>query len=193
MKFLRHSIDVGPYECKEIPATATTRATIQTEDDLSGLVNASRAKRAIKIHDPLALVTKTYASFSSSRSLPAYYVTHPPSVIGYEDDYQGEAICDDQEDSLMTTMMLLARAITQRYTIPTNNRDSTGNGNVQKEIGKGNAQRILPTTANLGNAYNQMLLARKDEAGIIHSDEQNDFLLTHASNVEEFEELNATI
>ncbi|GKB41123.1 integrase, catalytic region, zinc finger, CCHC-type containing protein [Tanacetum coccineum] len=81
------------------------------------IVNVCRAKRAGKTHDPLALVAYTYASSSSSRSSPNYYVTHPPSVIGYDDDYQGEAI-----DNLTTTMMLLARAITQRYSTPTNNR-----------------------------------------------------------------------
>ncbi|GKC20654.1 hypothetical protein Tco_1022804 [Tanacetum coccineum] len=76
--------------------------------DRGGLVNASRAKRVAKTHDPLALVANTYASSSSSRSPPAYYVTHPPLEIDYDDDYQGEAICDDQEDSLTTAMMLLA-------------------------------------------------------------------------------------
>ncbi|GJU76559.1 hypothetical protein Tco_1273629 [Tanacetum coccineum] len=86
-----------------------------------GLVNASRAKRAAKTHDPLALVANTYASSSSSRPPPAYYVTHPPLEIDYDDDYQGEAICDDQEDSLTTAMMLLARTITQCYSTPTNN------------------------------------------------------------------------
>nr|GEY27364.1 hypothetical protein [Tanacetum cinerariifolium] len=35
-----------------------------------------------------------------------YYVTLPPSVADYDDDYQGEPICDDQEDSLTTAMML---------------------------------------------------------------------------------------
>ncbi|GKA04162.1 hypothetical protein Tco_0676943 [Tanacetum coccineum] len=80
------------------------------------LANASRGKRAAKTHDPLALVANTYASSSSSRSPAAYYVTHPPYVVDYDDDYQGDAICDDQEDSLITAMMLLARAITQRYT-----------------------------------------------------------------------------
>ncbi|GKF11497.1 hypothetical protein Tco_0049423 [Tanacetum coccineum] len=35
-KFLRHSIDVGPYKFKDIPATTTTTATTQTEDDLTG-------------------------------------------------------------------------------------------------------------------------------------------------------------
>nr|GEX65754.1 hypothetical protein [Tanacetum cinerariifolium] len=86
-----------------------------------GIVNASRAKRYAKTHDPLALVANTYASSSSSRSSLDYYVTHPPLVIGYDDDYRGEAICDDQEDSLTTAMMLIARAITQRYATPTNN------------------------------------------------------------------------
>ncbi|GJZ72589.1 hypothetical protein Tco_0636735 [Tanacetum coccineum] len=43
------------------------------------LVIASRAKKAAKTHDPLALVAHT--SSSSSRSPTPYYVTHPPSVI----------------------------------------------------------------------------------------------------------------
>ncbi|GJR56472.1 hypothetical protein Tco_1406993 [Tanacetum coccineum] len=51
-------------------------------------VNALRAKRATKAHGPLALDTNTYASSSSSRSPQAYYVTHPPSVIVNDDDYQ---------------------------------------------------------------------------------------------------------
>ncbi|GKB67889.1 hypothetical protein Tco_0929301 [Tanacetum coccineum] len=41
-----------------------------------------------------------------------YYVTHPSSVVDYEEDYQGELQGDSQEDNLTTTMMLLARAIT---------------------------------------------------------------------------------
>ncbi|GJS79403.1 hypothetical protein Tco_0729284 [Tanacetum coccineum] len=62
--------------------------------------NASRAKRVAKTHDHLALVANTFASSSFSRSPPAYYVTHPASVISYNDDYREEEICDDQEDSL---------------------------------------------------------------------------------------------
>ncbi|GKC20653.1 hypothetical protein Tco_1022803, partial [Tanacetum coccineum] len=72
-----------------------------------GLVNASRAKRAAKTHDPLSLVANTYASSSSSRSPTPYYVTHLPLVIDYDDDYHGEAICDGQEYSLTTAMMPL--------------------------------------------------------------------------------------
>ncbi|GKD46548.1 integrase, catalytic region, zinc finger, CCHC-type containing protein [Tanacetum coccineum] len=198
-----------------------------------GLVNASRAKRAAKTHDPLALVANTYASSLSSRSPPAYYVTHPPSVIGYDDDYQGEAICDDQEDSLTTAMMLLARAITQRYSTPTNNRLRTSSNTRNQAIVQadhvdiqsknvGNSGRILRTTTNFGNATNvqcyncnakghyaidcpkprvrdskyfqeQMLLAKKDEVEIILNDEHNYFLLADAFEVEEFEDLNATV
>nr|GEU74767.1 hypothetical protein [Tanacetum cinerariifolium] len=68
-----------------------------------------------------ALVSNIHTSSSSSRSPPAYYVTHPPYVVDYADDYQGDALCDDQEDSLTSAMMLLARAITQCYSNPTNN------------------------------------------------------------------------
>ncbi|GJS39315.1 retrovirus-related pol polyprotein from transposon TNT 1-94 [Tanacetum coccineum] len=42
-------------------------------------------------------------------------------VIDYDDDYQRDAVCDDQDDSLTTEMMLLAHSITQHYSIPTNN------------------------------------------------------------------------
>ncbi|GJZ51692.1 hypothetical protein Tco_0606207 [Tanacetum coccineum] len=39
----------------------------------------------------------------------------------------------------------------------------------------------------------QMLLAKQDEAGVILTDEQNDFLFADASRMEEIEELNANI
>ncbi|GKB78447.1 hypothetical protein Tco_0945342 [Tanacetum coccineum] len=71
-------------------------------------VNASRAKRTARNHDPLALVANTYASPSYSRPSQSYYVTHPPLVQDYDDDYQGEVQSDDPKDKLSTTMMLLA-------------------------------------------------------------------------------------
>ncbi|GJY18796.1 hypothetical protein Tco_0390287 [Tanacetum coccineum] len=73
------------------------------------LVIASRAKKLEKTHDPLALIAH---SSSSARSPPAYYVIHPPFMVDYEDEYQGESCQNDPEDSLTTVMMLLARAIT---------------------------------------------------------------------------------
>ncbi|GKE13096.1 hypothetical protein Tco_1416647, partial [Tanacetum coccineum] len=57
------------------------------------LVIASRAKKAANTHDPLALVAHT--SSSSSQSPPPYYLTHPPSMVDYDDDYQREIFGDD--------------------------------------------------------------------------------------------------
>ncbi|GJY18977.1 ribonuclease H-like domain-containing protein [Tanacetum coccineum] len=47
-------------------------------------------KRVQRNHDPLALVENTYASPLYSRSSQPYYVTHPPLVQDYDDDYQVE-------------------------------------------------------------------------------------------------------
>nr|GEW29950.1 hypothetical protein [Tanacetum cinerariifolium] len=92
-------------------------------------VNASKAKKAARNHDPLALVansqaysSNSHASSSYSRLPQPYYVTHPSSVINNDDDYQGEIQGDAQEDKLKTAMMLLAGAITQQYSTSINNR-----------------------------------------------------------------------
>ncbi|GJW17448.1 hypothetical protein Tco_0024884 [Tanacetum coccineum] len=60
-------------------------------------VNASKAKKATRNHDPLSLVahlhvhsSHSHASLLYSHSPQPYYVTHPSSVIDYEEDYQGE-------------------------------------------------------------------------------------------------------
>ncbi|GKD57595.1 hypothetical protein Tco_1290982 [Tanacetum coccineum] len=92
-------------------------------------VTTSKAKKVARNHDPMALVANSHANSSYSHASPSYsrspqlyYVTHPSSVIDYEDDYQGEIQGDAQEDKLSTAMMLLAQAITQHYSTPTNNR-----------------------------------------------------------------------
>ncbi|GKE32536.1 hypothetical protein Tco_1451858 [Tanacetum coccineum] len=72
------------------------------------LIIASRAKKLEKTHDPLTLAAHTS---SSSRSPPAYYVTHPTSVVDYDDEYQGDTFQNDLKYSLTTAMMLLPRAI----------------------------------------------------------------------------------
>ncbi|GKB61986.1 hypothetical protein Tco_0918172 [Tanacetum coccineum] len=108
------------------------------------LVNASRTKKLEKSHDPLALVAHTG---SSSRNT---------SILLYP---------------LASAMLLLARAITQNFSNPTNNR--------------------LCTSSNTRNhAINQ---GDRDEAGVILTDKQNDFLFADASRMEEIKELNANI
>ncbi|GJR24484.1 hypothetical protein Tco_0973011 [Tanacetum coccineum] len=71
------------------------RLTKDTYDDLfdylhqyEKLVNASRAKKLEKSYDSLELVEHMG---SSSKTPSSYYVTHPSSVVDYDDDYQGDA------------------------------------------------------------------------------------------------------
>ncbi|GJU13875.1 hypothetical protein Tco_1136271 [Tanacetum coccineum] len=72
------------------------RLTVDTFDDLfyylqqfEKLVNVSRANKLEKSHDPLALVAHTG---SSSRNTSSYYVTHPTSMVDYEDEYQQDDV-----------------------------------------------------------------------------------------------------
>ncbi|GJW42544.1 integrase, catalytic region, zinc finger, CCHC-type containing protein [Tanacetum coccineum] len=172
---------------------------------------------------------------------------------GLQDD-----VHNNSKDPLVSAMLLLAKAITQNFSNPTNNRlrassntrnqaiiqgdrvniQSRNSGNtgrnsrrayVQEEVVEGmnapketgNVQRTL-RTPSLGNTstvqcYNcsgkghyarncpkprvrdskyfmeQMLLAKQDEAGVILTDEQNDFLFADASRMEEIKELSANI
>ncbi|GJY00864.1 hypothetical protein Tco_0359016 [Tanacetum coccineum] len=67
-------------------------------------------KKSAKNHDPLALIAYSNASSShshanSSYSPQPYYVTHPSSIVNYDDKYQGELQGDSQEDKLTTAMM----------------------------------------------------------------------------------------
>ncbi|GKD09443.1 hypothetical protein Tco_1189128, partial [Tanacetum coccineum] len=103
------------------------------------LVNASRAKKLEKPHDPLALVAHTG---SSSRIPSPYYVTHPSSVVDYDDDYQGDAFQNNSEDPL--TSAIINHAIVQADRVNIQNRNSRNDGRntrcsyVQEEIIEGN-------------------------------------------------------
>ncbi|GJT60325.1 integrase, catalytic region, zinc finger, CCHC-type containing protein [Tanacetum coccineum] len=208
-----------------------------------------------KSHDPLDLVAHTG---SSSKNTSSYYVTHPTSVVDYNDEYQQNDVQTNSEDPLASEMLLLARSITQNFSNPTNNRlltssntrnqaiiqgdrvniQSRNSGNtgrntrrayVQEEVVEGsnaqnetaNVQRTLRTLSSGNNStvqcYNcngkghyarncpkprvrdskyfmqQMLLAKQDEAGVILTDEQNDFLFANASRMEKIKELSANI
>ncbi|GJQ90766.1 retrovirus-related pol polyprotein from transposon TNT 1-94 [Tanacetum coccineum] len=152
-------------------------------------VQASKAKRAAKNHDPLALIAHSNAYLSQSHAR----------------SYKGDA----QEDKLTTAMMLLARAITQKFSTPTNNHLCTSsNTRNQAVIQDG---RVDIQTKNAGYGGNghyacdcpkpkvcdekyfreQMLLAMKDEAGGTLNDEENDFMLDNSYGDETLKELTA--
>ncbi|GKC10136.1 retrovirus-related pol polyprotein from transposon TNT 1-94 [Tanacetum coccineum] len=191
------------------------------------LVNASRAKKLEKSHDPLALVANTG---SSSRQTSSYYVTHPMFVVDYDDEYQQDDVHNNSEDPLIFAMLLLAKAITQNFSNPTNNRLRASSNTRNQAIIQGDRVNIQAgilaiwkkwqtslCNTSTGQCYNcsekghyarncpkprvrdskyfmeQMLLAKQDEAGVILTNEQNDFLFADASRMEEIEELSANI
>ncbi|GJU50416.1 retrovirus-related pol polyprotein from transposon TNT 1-94 [Tanacetum coccineum] len=177
----------------------------------------SVAKKLEKSHDPLALVAYTG---SSSRNTSSYYVTHPTSVVDYDDEYQHDDVHTNSEDPLASAMLLLARAITQNFSNPTNNHLRTSSNTRNQAIiqgdmvniqsrnsgntstvqcynysGKGHYARNCPKPRVRDSKYfmEQMLLAKQDETRVILTDEQNDFLFADASRMEEIEELSANI
>nr|GFD16228.1 hypothetical protein [Tanacetum cinerariifolium] len=107
----------------------------------------SRAKKLEKSHDPLALVAHTG---SSSKNTSSYYVTHPTSVVDYDDEYQQDDIQTNSEDPLTSAMLLLARAITQNFFNLTNNRVHTSSNIINQEVIQGD--RVNIQSKNSGNA-----------------------------------------
>ncbi|GKB92772.1 retrovirus-related pol polyprotein from transposon TNT 1-94 [Tanacetum coccineum] len=189
------------------------RLTMDSYDDLfdylqqfKKLVNGSRAKKLEKLHDPLALVQ--------------WIKNKAKTVVDYDDDYQGDTVQNNSDDPLTSTMILLARAITRNFSNPTNNRLHTSSNTRNQAIVQGDRVKTQSkksgTVANV-QCYNcsekghyarnylkpkvrdskyfmeQMLLAKQDEAGVILTDEQNDFLFADASRMEEIKELSANI
>ncbi|GKD27191.1 hypothetical protein Tco_1233405 [Tanacetum coccineum] len=106
-------------------------------------VKASKAKKAARNHDPLPLVANSHANFSYSHASPSYsrspqpyYVTHPSSVIDYDDDYQEEIQGDAQEDKLSTAMIknvgYAGNGNMNAGRTNQNQATNAGNGGVQK-------------------------------------------------------------
>ncbi|GJU02957.1 hypothetical protein Tco_1113295 [Tanacetum coccineum] len=137
------------------------------------MVNASRAKKLEKSHNPLALVAHTG---SSSRTSSPYYVTHPPLVVDYDDDYQRDTIQNNPDDPLTSAMILLARAILETSLIQQIIKYKTNcckcsmlhyNEKVHY------ARNCLKLRIRDSKYFmEQMLLAKQDEAGFILTDEQ---------------------
>ncbi|GJV07411.1 hypothetical protein Tco_1345067 [Tanacetum coccineum] len=109
--------------------------------------------------------------------------------------YQGELQGDSQEDKLTIAMMLLARAISQKFSTPTNNRR-----NITQGFNAGNAgdesnqiiQRVPRTESTPGKANRTNVVSYKDEAGNNLINEENDFMLD-TSYGEDLEELTIAV
>nr|GEW45635.1 hypothetical protein [Tanacetum cinerariifolium] len=132
-------------------------------------------------------------------------------VIDSEEDYQMELQGDAQEDKLTTAMVLLARAITQKFSTPTNNRlhtsSNTRNQAVINDveliykprmlailgmIDESNqiVQHVPRTESNLGRANVQYYNC--NAKGTLN-EEENDFMPDNAYGYETLEELTTIV
>ncbi|GKA02588.1 hypothetical protein Tco_0675369 [Tanacetum coccineum] len=101
---------------------------------------------------------------------------------------------DAQEDKLTIVMMLLARAITQRYSTLTNNRLRTSsNARNILSSDKGWYRLTLQRKKLLCWEWEQMLLAMKDKSRGNLNEEENDFMLDNHYGDDSLEELNAAV
>ncbi|GJT91764.1 hypothetical protein Tco_1080609 [Tanacetum coccineum] len=128
-------------------------------------VQTSKANRVARNHDPLALIAHSNASSSQSHANPSslhspqpYYVTHPSSVVDYEEDYQRELQGDSQEDK------------DSRVDIQTKNAGYGGNGN--RNVGRQNRNQAfnagnVDDNANSEPSYDAKAASEEDE--IIYS------------------------
>ncbi|GJS57941.1 hypothetical protein Tco_0652725 [Tanacetum coccineum] len=151
------------------------RLTYDTYDDLFDYLyqyeqmdNASRAKKLEKSHDPLALMAHTAPS---SRHPLAYHVTHPPSVVDYDDDYQGDEFQNKYEDPLTFAMMLLARAITQRFSNLTNNRLRTSSNTRNQAIVQADRVNIQRRNSGMDKTKNHKKTVKNGQAQTRESEE----------------------
>ncbi|GJW00587.1 hypothetical protein Tco_1555838 [Tanacetum coccineum] len=146
----------------------------------------------------MALVAHTG---SSSRNTSSYYVTHPTSVVDYEDEYQQDDVHTNSEDPLTSAMLNQAIIQGDRVNIQSRNSGNAGRNNrrayVQEEIIEGsnapneteNVQRTLRTSSSGNTSTVQCYNC----SGKGHYVGINDFLFADASRMEEIEELGANI
>ncbi|GJZ28693.1 integrase, catalytic region, zinc finger, CCHC-type containing protein [Tanacetum coccineum] len=130
---------------------------------------------------------------SSSRNTSSYYVTHPTFVVDYEDEYQQDDVHTNSEDPLASAMLLLARAITQKFSNPTNNRLRTSSNTRNQAIIQGD--RVNIQSRNSGNTSTVQCYNCSGKGHYARNcpKPRNDFLFADASRMEEIEELSANI
>ncbi|GKA16329.1 retrovirus-related pol polyprotein from transposon TNT 1-94 [Tanacetum coccineum] len=113
---------------RPIPVAINTKFLNCLQQEWSKYVTMHMGKEKLAKNHDLCFISSfkcflhPHSHTNSSYSLQSYYVTHPPSVVDYDDEYQGELQGNSQADKLTTAMMLLARAISQKFSTPTNNR-----------------------------------------------------------------------
>nr|GEW68240.1 hypothetical protein [Tanacetum cinerariifolium] len=163
------------------------------EPQFEKLVNTSRAKNLIKSHDPLALVAHTG---SSSINTSSYYVTHPTSVVDYDDEYQQDDIQTNYEDPLTSEVTEGSNETGNvQRTLQNSSLGNTSTVQCYNYSGKGHYVRnyLKPRVQDSKYFMEQILLAKQDEAEVILTDEQNEFLFADALRMKEIKDLSANV
>ncbi|GKB31836.1 hypothetical protein Tco_0871237 [Tanacetum coccineum] len=133
------------------------------------LVNASRAKKLEKSHDPLVLQDDVQTNS--------------------EDPLASTMLVNIQSRNSGNTGRNTRRAYVQEEVVEGSNAQNE-TGNVQRTLRTSSSEN---TSTDSKYFMEQMLLAKQDEAGVILIDEQSDFLFADASRMKEIEELSANI
>ncbi|GJX92837.1 retrovirus-related pol polyprotein from transposon TNT 1-94 [Tanacetum coccineum] len=134
-----------------------------------------KSKEVKKSHDPLG--SSTHNVFIIKTEHHHIIVTHPTSVGEYDDDTSKKDVQNNSEDPLVSAMQYI-----QQFQV----HNLVGQGQYARNCSK-------PRVSDLKYFMEKMLLEKQDEAGVILTDEQNDFLFADASRMEEIEELSANI
>nr|GEU95979.1 hypothetical protein [Tanacetum cinerariifolium] len=162
-EMMRHSIEVGPYEQKMIQnPDKPDDPTAKIIELISKMTksNKQRYYSDIKVINYILQripndISNSVNACTTAKQTWERIRSHPSSVIDHEEDYQGEIQGDAQEDKLTNAMMLLARAITQRYSTPTNNRlHTSSNTRNQAVIQDGGVDIQRKNVGYVGNDNN---------------------------------------
>ncbi|GJV34917.1 hypothetical protein Tco_1407394 [Tanacetum coccineum] len=152
-------LERGPYEFRIFTPSKTEAPRLQKEEDLRGddLKYYKAEIEAMNLILISIITRSTINQGSSSRTTIPYYVTHPSSVVDYDDDYQGDVVQNNSDDPLTYAMIWLAR---DRVNIQSRNFGNDGRNtrrsHVQEEViegtnvqnDAGNIQRTLQTSSS---------------------------------------------
>nr|GEU52370.1 hypothetical protein [Tanacetum cinerariifolium] len=129
-------------------------------------------KKLEKSHDPLALVAHTG---SSSRTTSPYYITHSSLVVDYDDDYQGGVVQNTYEDPFTSAMILLAYAITQCVSNPTNNHLRSSSNTKDQAIVQVDRVQIQSMNSDYDGRNTRCLYVQEEviEGTNVHNDAGN--------------------